>query len=211
MRQLLVYGFLCLCWVVAIPLRADEQPWATIPCYRCAAPPAIDGRLRDGIWQQVPWIGGFRLLNATAEYAPVPTRFALCYDDHALYLAVVCQEPYMSGVKADLTGDDAPVYSNDAIEFFVDPLRKHTPYYQLIFNTAGGRYDGKGTDGAWNGTWTVRVLKNAASWQAELCLPFATLGEQPALDQVWGINLARDRYAAGQTGFTTWTAGGRLP
>lgn len=183
-----------------------EAPWATIPCYRATVAPTVDGRVDEEAWQQVPWVGGLKKIGSSTEFAVVPTRFALCYDDQALYLAVVCLEPNIAGLRATQPGEDVPVFGDDAIEFFVDPLRKHTPYYQLAFNTIGGHYDGQGMDASWDGEWTVQTAKSEKYWSAELRLPFTTLGLMAAPGQVWGLNVARDRCASGGLGLSTWSA-----
>jgi len=185
--------------------QVTETAWATIPCYKAAGPPAIDGRVDDRIWAQIPWTGGFQMLRAGGSFAVVPTRFAICYDEQALYLGVVCSEPDMAGLKATQRGDDARVFSDDAIEFFVDPLRRHA-HYQLAFNTAGERYDGKGYDAAWNGEWTVQVARGKNQWSAELRLPFAALGMTGKPGQVWGMNVARDRRAGGGLELSSWSS-----
>jgi len=189
----------------AQPKQSAETAWSTIPCYKAAAPPVVDGKVNDKVWKQIPWVGGLQMLRAGGEFAAIPTRFALCYDERALYLAVVCSEPDIAGLKATQRGDDARVFSDDAIEFFVDPLRRRV-HYQLAFNTAGERYDGKGYDAAWNGEWTVKVARGESQWSAELCLPFAAIGMTGKPGQVWGINVARDRYAGGGLELSSWSS-----
>jgi len=189
------------------PIQAhnSKDPWKTIPCYYAAAPPHLDGNVDDKTWSDVPWVGGFHRIGSGTDYAEVPTRFAVCYDRDALYLAVVCQEPDLGGLHARQVGEDVRVFGEDAIEFFIDPLRSHDPYYQIAFNTAGGRYDGEGMNAKWNGDWTVEIHKGDDQWTAELRLPFSALKDRPEPGQVWGINLARDRRAGGGFQMSTWS------
>ncbi len=184
---------------------AEGGPWATIPCYRVAAPPTLDGRVADPVWKRVPWVGGFKKLATGGIFTAVPTRFALAYDDQALYLAAVCSEPNLAGLKAKNTARDSATFSDDALELFLDPLRCTNPYYQMVFNTVGGQYDGKGFDASWNGEWKTWVAKGDHQWSAELVLPFTTVGMTPQEGQVWGFNLARDRYAGGGGDLSSWS------
>ncbi len=183
----------------------DGAPWATLPCYRTAQPPVLDGRLDDPIWKQVPWVGGFKRNAASAIFVPVPTRFALAWDDRALYLAAVCSEPNMAGLRAQATGRDGHAYGDDALELFLDPLRRHLPYYQMVFNTIGTLYDGKNMDATWNGDWQARVVKEERQWTAEMVVPFAAFEVTAQAGQVWGFNVARDRYASGGLDISTWS------
>ncbi|MBI4025872.1 MAG: hypothetical protein HY360_12880 [Verrucomicrobia bacterium] len=182
----------------AVAETPAKAPWATIPCYRTATPPSLDGRMEDEIWKQIPWIGGFlNLREGGTAFAAVPTRYAICYDDDALYLAVVCAEPNVANLKAEQKGKDGPVFSDDAVEVFIDPLRRNKPYYQMVFNTAGGRYDGEGMDAKWDGTWMARTARGAKEWSAVMRMPLADFGEKPSKGAVWGWNVARDRMAGG--------------
>lgn len=183
----------------------EGEPWATLNVYRTDARPSIDGRIDDDVWKKAPWVSGFQKVGSATEYAKIPTRFAVCYDDAALYLAVVCSEPNLATLRSDQIGQDGPVYGDDSIEIFIAPLRKAKPYYQLVFNTADGRYDGKGFDKSWNGNWTAKVLKGNGSWAAELRLPFVAIGLEPKAGQVWGFNVARNRYAGGGAELSTWS------
>jgi hypothetical protein len=189
----------------AVAPATSGGPWATLPCYRTAAAPKLDGRVDDPLWKQVPWIGGFKKMAAGGLFAAVPTRFALAYDDQALYLAAVCSEPNMAGLKAQNTARDSATYTDDALEFFLDPLRRTNPYFQMVFNTTGGQYDGKGFDASWNGYWKDYTAKGDRQWTAEMVLPFASVGVSPAEGQVWGFNLARDRYAGGGADLSSWS------
>ena len=188
-----------------IQAQDSKGPWTTIPCYHAAAAPTLDGMVGDQTWKEVPWVGGFHRIGSGTDYTEVPTRFAVCYDSEALFLAVVCEEPNLDGLHSKQVGEDVPVFGEDAIEFFIDPLRRHNPYYQIAFNTDGGRYDGEGMSAKWNGDWTVEIHKGDDQWTAELRLPFSALKDQPEPGQTWGINLARDRRAGGGVQMSTWS------
>ena len=67
--------------------------------YKMVSPPAIDGKMDDPCWKNIPWAYGFRNLFEQYSYSPKQTAFKFGYDKDFLYLALRCCEPEMAKVK----------------------------------------------------------------------------------------------------------------
>ncbi|NCO34739.1 MAG: hypothetical protein AUJ92_01275 [Armatimonadetes bacterium CG2_30_59_28] len=134
---------------------AAAQPRPPYPCYRLAAPPVIDGKLDDTVWQSLPEAKGFRTLKAEGFAHRKPTSFRIGWANDALFLAVRCKEPF-SRLMMPLTGDLEPLWDDDSIEVFLTPTG--ADYFQFIANTAGARWNGRKAEASetvWN--WTAKA------------------------------------------------------
>ncbi len=170
-------------------LVAAQQP-PPYPCYRVTAPPAIDGKLDDTVWQSLPEATGFRVLKAEGFAYRKPTSFRIGWSSDALYLAARCKEPFSRLIKP-LTGDCEPLWDDDSLEVFLTPAG--ADYYQLISNTAGARWNGKNGEAAetvWD--WTAKAQVSGDDWCLELRIPFAVVGRTPQEGDTWKFNVARN-------------------
>ena len=54
-------------------------------------PPSLDGKLTEQVWQQAPWITGFKTLEPEfGKDAVWKTATYAAHDDESLYLAIIC-------------------------------------------------------------------------------------------------------------------------
>jgi hypothetical protein len=186
--------------------RSGRKPW--IVASRLNNPPVIDGMLSKSEWQQRVSFKNTVFLDASKH--PQPTEFAVGYDDESLYLAVKLVEPAVNAMKTRVDKDDGPVWSDDSIVAYFDPMLDYNRYAQFIFNSAGTMWDGwgdrRGTEGPGSLSTSVerktQVIEDA--WQIEFRLPFDELGVScPASGDVWGLGLQRWRHVEGAL-FTVW-------
>jgi hypothetical protein len=169
---------------------AHAQPLPSYPCYRLAAPPVVDGKLDDPVWQTLPEATGFHLLKTPGFAYAKPTSFRVGWSADALYLAVRCKEPFSRLIKA-LTGDGEPLWDDDSIEVFLTP--PGPGYFQLIANTAGARWNGKRAEASetmW--PWTAKAQVSGDDWCLEMRVPFAVVGRTPKEGDAWKFNVARN-------------------
>lgn len=182
---------------------ADSFPINVYPCPKADPAPVLEGKLDDAVWQQAPLVSGFTNFG-TDQLAAVQTAFRMLWDERYLYLGVRCDEPQMTKVTPmRYAPDEHAVFSNETIEFFVDPNHTHDVYYQLAFNIAGSLYDGEREATAWNSEAIVRTSSEADGWSVELALPWTALKAVPAPGKVVGFNVCRDRNV-GDKAWTNW-------
>ena len=130
--------------------------------------------------------------------APVKTSVKMNYDDKNLYFDIVCHEPEINKVVANMSGHDAPLWNDETVEIFISvPNDTEGIYRHLIFNAKGERYDAIALGGmtfntAWNPAWQVKSFINKNAWGARVAIPFADLGRKPEPNEVWTFTINRN-------------------
>ncbi|HRU07526.1 MAG TPA: carbohydrate binding family 9 domain-containing protein, partial [Candidatus Brocadiia bacterium] len=199
----------------------DQTPPAPpLLCPVADAAPNLDGRLDDPVWARAARIEGLMNHREPASPASQKTEILLCHDTASLYLGFRCMEPQMANLKAAAKDHDGPVFADDSIEIFLDTRNDEFNFVQLAFNAAGVRFDQRCAgsnnyganvfgvdyerkrvrDTAWNPDWTVKTTRHADRWEAEVAIPFKTLGRDSDL---WGANFGRNRHA-GESETSAW-------
>lgn len=172
-------------------------------CPRTSQAPTIDGKLTEACWKEAASTGTFWKLKGPTEDLQ-QTSFQICYDEQNLYLAVTCLEKDLQGLQAEVRiEDDATVMGDDAVEIFLQPTDKD--YYQFSANSLGTRYDGKAFDSSWNAKWRAAGSVDKDGWYLECAVSFQSLGRYGVPGMTWGLQVARDRNAGGQTEWSAWT------
>jgi pectate lyase len=170
------------------------QPIANAPT-AAKTPPTIDGRLDDECWKNAPKLTGF-IDRETGEDAAPQTTVRVAWDRQNLYLAIRCDDPKPSEIKANIKQHDGRVYQDDGMEIFLDTNFDRRTIYQLGFNALGTRRDINRTgqrDVSWNPDWRVKTSVGKDCWNAEIAIPFKELNAAaPKTGQsVWGVNFFR--------------------
>ena len=165
--------------------------------------PVIDG-VRDAVWDEAePLLLGDKFTGAEPT---VRTVARILHDDENLYFLVECEEPKMNNLAAKCTvndQDEAKIWDDDAIEFFIAPdSRVPGRCVQIIVNANGLWWDAakgtrsfpQGKESEYNSGMTAQVAKSANGWTVELAVPKANLtldGTPPHTE--WRANICRDR------------------
>lgn len=125
-----------------------------------------------------------------------------------------------SHVWATLTERGAPLYQEEVVEVFVDPVGDLECYFEIEVNPLNAVFEvvlrknrsGYTKDFAWRceGLRTA-VRRSAAGWCAELAIPFASLiAETPRVGARWRGNFCRiDRPPNVERELTAWSTPGR--
>jgi hypothetical protein len=174
-----------------------------------AAPPQIDGRLDDAAWHDAVAYGGMRWLDNEQVLAPLQATFRVLHDNSALYLAIDLPEPGAQEIAAELKKNPPqnPLDTYEgrhSIEIFLQPP-EGAAYYQEAYSLDGVRYDGRGMEAEWNGTWEAAVAADEQGWTVEMKVPVRDFGrERLQAGEEWGLNLCWNRAA----NYSTWSAVG---
>jgi len=179
----------------AASLAAEQpQPVLTIP--RMDSSPTLDGRLDDPHWAKAAVIPYLLLLSGDGTPS-LPTEVLVFYTSKAVYVGYDCRESQMDKIISAAKNRDDDVWSDDSLELFFRPGMSLAPYYHLIANALGTRYDATykavGVDDAsYNPDWTVRTSIGKDGWQAEFEIPYSAVG-MTGVDpgDVWFVNFCR--------------------
>ena len=168
------------------------------------APPVLDGKLDDAVWQQGEWHTGFQVLNTPGVVAQTQTHFKIAFDNEAVYVAVRAEEPQIAQLRKQIAERDGKVFMDDCVEVMIGPRREPHTYMHIIVNALGTVYDsvvsaqGNDTDTARDLACRVGVAEAADAWCVELAVPLSEFGLRANAWQNWVLNVARERYGAGE-------------
>lgn len=175
---------------------------------RVSAPPVIDGRLDETSWPAARTGVGLAD-NATADSPKAETAVFLAWDEEALYIRLDCEEPLMADVLEAVSERDGPVWTDNAVEIFVDGASTGRDFHQLILSSAGALLDGRKVDGLFSVDWDLSsedlqygVTRYEGGWRAELRLTWSGLDmATPNEENTFRFNIPRDRQVgvAGQS------------
>ena len=104
-------------------------------------------------------------------------------------------------IHATLTERDAPLYTEEVVEVFLDPVGDHECYFEIEVNPLNAVLDlvlrrnrsGYAKDVSWNceGLRTC-VRREAGAWSAEMAIPFRSVAAAPPEPgAMWRANFLR--------------------
>ena len=122
-------------------------------------------------------------------------------------------------IHATLTGRDAPLYTEEVVEVFLDPVGDGAAYFEIEVNPLNAVLDlvlrrnrsGYRKDFGWQcENLRTQVRREAAAWTAELAIPFASItAEPPRPGDKWRVNFTRiDRPPEIPRELTAWSPTG---
>ena len=138
-------------------------------CVRAEAPPRLDARLDDAVWQRAKPAAVQSQQHDDADW---PAVVMLAYDAEFLYLAAHCRTvpaartPKQAGPASPRTYD-ADLSAHDRIEVLIDVDRDYATYYRLAVNDRGWTNDSCWTDSTWNPKWSVAARREGDGWTFE--------------------------------------------
>jgi len=184
---------------------------------RCIDPIKIDGQLIEKSWKQASWVGHDHIL--LKKNTPVERSYiSFLWDDVYLYFAakIIDRE-----IAQKFKGKDQPVWREDCIEYFIDPLRTGNYYYEMNFGASGAHWDSIAyriesrpmpsvVEKGWNPeSLTFKTLKTGDGWQLEGKIRFDDLKAADTIpphhgDQ-WYFNTYRvNQPKKGKSTLTSW-------
>ena len=187
----------CITWLMAFWIagatHAQDAPLVSAPLLTIAPVETAD-------WACAPVVSGLRLTK-TGQLATGQAEVAVAYTADGLHVCFHCPLPPGVEPRGEVRDRDGSVWSDDAVELFLDPDKTGGRSFQFIANCRGSRYDGRDGDASWNGEWSAqsRIAPDGHSWTCHITVPFATLGRQgPAAGEAWGANFCSDSVAWGE-------------
>jgi len=162
----------------------------------------VDGRLDEPGWDAAPKQTGFTQRFPKDGASPsVETRFAILYDDQAMFVGVWADDPHPELIRALLTRRDVDAPA-DAVTVEVDSYHDRRTAYVFQLNAAGVqrdmlRFDDTSQDDTWDAVWTGDVTTTASGWTAEYRIPLSQLRYAHSEAQEWGLQVTR---VIGRTG-----------
>ncbi|MDQ3369382.1 MAG: carbohydrate binding family 9 domain-containing protein [Myxococcota bacterium] len=157
----------------------------------------IDGRLDEAAWAAAPTQANFtQRFPIDGAQATVGTRFAILYDDQALYVGVWLDDPDPAKIRRLLTRRDVDINA-DAVVVAIDSYHDRRTGYAFQLNAAGVQrdmllYDDSQSDATWDAVWTGDVAVNSTGWTAEFRIPLSQLRFSSALAHRWGFQVIRN-------------------
>jgi hypothetical protein len=161
------------------------------------APPVVDGRLDDPIWQSAPVAADFVQLGPNpGAPATFRTEARVAYDDNAIYVAMRNFDPAPDSIAATLARRDFTGYS-DFAQVIIDSYHDRRTAFRFGVNPAGVKKDvfhseDFNEDTGWDAVWDARVRIDSLGWSAEFRIPLSQLRyASHGGSQVWGLNFQR--------------------
>ena len=168
--------------------------------------PALTGDLSAPLWRQAAAAPAFVAADGLSR-PQAATEAYLLADPEALYVALVCHEPQVDQLVAGATERDSTVWSDDCVEFLLDPGNADASMYHWIVNSKGTMWDGlhgfAGGDAEYTSHATVKAAVGADRWTCELRIPWADVSGAPRPGEAWGLNFCRER-KFGDGEITSW-------
>ncbi len=196
--------------------RSLKCPKRVYIAKRTSSPPKIDGYLSDTCWSKAQKAADFIDYKDKTKVSQ-QTIAMVSYDDKNIYFGFILYEENLSKLLIKAKTRDGKVWSDDCMEFFIDPNRDYHSYYHFYMNPNGiftdqyAPYGRKSCSSAWNGKWhaKTRIHKLKYCWTAEVSIDYASLKiKSPVYNTVWGINFNRAR-RAGSIEVSSWTYTGK--
>ena len=191
----------------SLPAEVSPEPdlsqRKTIAIPKLRSAPVLDGELNDLAWKDAAETDSW-MVNTGEAPAPAQTKAWLGTFGDRLFVGVRANEPKIEGIVARVTDDAGPVWDDDCIELFMDGDLDLATARQLVINAAGAVATLER-----GGSWTPDVERAARighnAWSVEFSLPLRDLG---LTGSDFGLNLCRERRAAGGNRLSCWTPTG---
>ncbi len=168
----------------------------SIKAVRIENPPSIDGHVNEQVWEQAFMVDEFHQREPD-EGAPVSekTQFFTCYDEHFIYFAVKCWDS-RNDITAKEMARDVSLGNDDRIQIILDTYHDGRNAYWFQIGPRGSIGDalisenGAAFNKEWDGLWTGKATIKDYGWEAEIAIPFKSIGFDKSGIQ-WGIKFIR--------------------
>jgi hypothetical protein len=155
-------------------------PAASVPVFRTATPPVIDGKLDDAVWQQATRFDNF--LTFKPDYGKPTseqTIILMAYDRTHIYFAFDCRDSEPARIKAAMAKRDG-IDMDDWIGVVLDTFGDQQGGYLFEVNPLGIQLDGMinadgNGDASFDTVWESKGCIHGTGYCAEMAVPFKSL------------------------------------
>jgi len=179
-------------------VEARTQGTRSISAARVDHEPALDGTLRDTLWQQGVIVAEFHQREPfEKELATEKTEVRVLYDRRFLYFGVHCFDSEPKAIVASELRRDADSSVDDNFTILLSPKNDKRNGYTFTVNPLGTQFDalisdeGRVNDPNWDGIWRSNAQVTSDGWTATLAIPFSTLNFKTSDNVTVGINFRR--------------------
>lgn len=191
MKHLLLAGFIFLVGLSFAP----AQPF--VKAVRISTPPEIDGYVNEAVWNEAFLVNEF-YQREPVEGAPVSerTEMLICYDANNIYFGIRCWDDPKK-ITAKEMARDVSLGKDDRVQIILDTYLDHRNGYWFQIGPRGSIGDaivsenGAVLNKQWDGLWTGKAKIVDYGWEAEIAIPFKTLGFDKESTK-WGLKLIRN-------------------
>ena len=169
----------------------------TIEAVRISTPPVIDGYVNDKVWDEAFAVDEFYQREPfEGKPASKKTIFLTCYDANNIYFAVKCWDD-PDKITAKEMARDVSLGKDDRIQIIIDTYLDKRNGYWFQVGPRGSIGDalvsgnGNVLNKQWDGLWTGKAKISDWGWEAELAIPFKTMGFDKESTQ-WGVKFIRN-------------------
>ncbi len=169
----------------------------TIKAVRISTSPVIDGYVNEKVWDEAFAVDEFYQREPfEGKPASKKTIFLTCYDANNIYFAVKCWDD-PDKITAKEMARDVSLGKDDRIQIIIDTYLDKRNGYWFQVGPRGSIGDalvsGNGNilNKEWDGLWIGKAKITDWGWEAELSIPFKTMGFDKESTQ-WGVKFIRN-------------------
>ena len=156
-----------------------------VPAVFVDTPPEIDGLVTEDIWETAGKVD--RLYQREPNFGQPnseQTEFYFCYDKNNLYIGMKCYGA-PEQITAKEMARDVSLGNDDRVQVILDTFLDRRNGYWFQIGPRGSIGDALiSRNGAifnkqWDGLWDGRAVILEDRWEAEIVIPFKTMGFEP--------------------------------
>jgi hypothetical protein len=182
--------------LLALFISSASFAQPTVKAIFVSKSPTIDGRLNDEVWAEAAKVDQL-VQREPNSGQPVSekTNFYICYDANFLYVGIKCFDDPKK-ITAKEMARDVSLGNDDRVQVILDTYLDHRNGYWFQIGPRGSIGDATiSENGAvfnkeWDGLWEGKAKIVADGWEAEMAIPFKTMGFDK-YNPNWGIKFIR--------------------
>ena len=159
-------------------------------------PPIIDGSVSEDVWNNASMINElFQREPKAGDPVSEKTEFLFLYDHNNIYIGIHCYDDPKT-ITAKELARDVSLGEDDRVQVILDTYLDGRSGYWFQIGPRGSIGDalvnenGKDFNKSWDGLWDGKAKITGNGWDAELIIPFKTLGFKKG-NSTWGLKLIR--------------------